>query len=212
MKDNLVFVLIVFLFVITIFVYFPNQQNKKLSIQKNEKIIKVEQDSEYAAVITKDMDNNIYDVNNLTPAETDKMDKFNEFKISNVKILNKEFIEQDTFIFNEHINLVFDYELPEGFYTFRIETIPDMEINLKDDILRQGKGTTNEKPLIFAVKNKMNLDDTNINKINILVFQTNDYEVPVFNQVIDTNIIIKNLKINLIREEDFTSPLILGNT
>ena len=87
-----------------------------------------------------------------------------------------------------------------------------MEINLKDDILRQGKGTTNEKPLIFAVKNKMNLDDTNINKINILVFQTNDYEVPVFNQVIDTNIIIKNLNINLIREEDFTSPLILGNT
>ena len=212
MKDNFIFVLVVFLFIVTILVYFPNQKNKKLSIQKNEKIIKVEQDAEYAAVITQDMNNNSNNKNNLSPAETEEQIKIAQFKISNVRFLDKESIVKETFIFNEKIQIVFDYELPEGFYTFRIETIPDIDINLKDDILRQGNGATDENPLVFSVKTTQNLQEVNIKKINILVFQTNDYEVPIYNQVIDTNIIIKNLKINLIREEDYTTPLILGNT
>ena len=212
MKDNFIFVLIVFLFIVTILVYFPNQRNKKLSIQKNEKIIKVEQDAEYAAVITQDMNNKSNNINNLSPAETEEQIKISQFKISNVRFLDTESIVKETFIFNEPIQMVFDYELPEGFYTFRLETIPDIDIKLKDDILRQGKGSVDENPLIFSVNTRKNLQDVNIKKINILVFKTDDYEVPIYNQVVDTNIIIKNLKINLIREEDFTSPLILSNT
>lgn len=212
MKDNFIFVLIVFLFIVTILVYFPNQKNKKLSIQKNEKIIKVEQDAEYAAVITQDMNNKSNNINNLSPAETQEQIKISQFKISNVRFLDTESIVKETFIFNEPIQMVFDYELPKGFYTFRLETIPDIDINLKDDILRQGNGATDENPVVFSVNTTKNLQDVNIKKINILVFKTDDYEVPIYNQVVDTNIIIKNLKINLIREEDFTSPLILSNT
>lgn len=216
MKDNLVFILIVFLFIVIIFSYFPNQKNKKLKIQKNEKVIKVEKDQDYAAVVTQNINNKIISNNQLSNLELSSMEsnrneKITNFKISNIKILDNEMETKDTFIFNENIKIIFDYELPEGFYTFKLETIPYVKINMKVDILRQKNGSTNNTPLLFNVLSSNNLDDIKIKKINIQVFKTNDFEIPVYNQVIDTNITIKNLNINLIREEDFTTPLILGN-
>lgn len=216
MKDNLVFILIVFLFIVTILVYFPNQKNKKLQIRKNEKVIQVEKDNNYAAVVTQDVDNKIIPNSpltelELTPIESNRLEKIKEFKISNVKILDSEMETKDTFIFNEFIKIVFDYELPEGFYTFGLETIPDIKINMKDDILRQGDGSTDDMPLIFSVSGDHDLEDLKIKKINILVFKTNDFESPVYNHVMDTNITVKNLNINLVREDDYTTPLILGN-
>ena len=217
MKDNLVFILIVFLIIVTILVYFPNQRNKKLRIKKNEKIIKVEQDKEYAAVVSQDINNkmlsnSVLPNQILSPIDSNNLQKTQEFKISNIKILNPEFQEKDTFIFNESIKIVFDYELPPGFFTFKLETIPFIEINLVDDILRQGRGKTDKVPVSFSVRSGNNLEDIKISKINILVFKTDDYNIPKYNQVIDTNITIKNLNINLIREDDYTTPLILGNT
>ena len=217
MKDNLVFILISFLLIVTVLVYFPNQKNKKLRIKKNEKIIQVEQDKDYAAVVTQDTNsktlfNSVENNMLISPVDSDTLQNDTEFKISNIKILDLESQEKDIFVFNETLKIVFDYQLPEGFYTFKLETIPAIDINLTDDILRQGKGNTNDKPLSFSVKSSYNLDDIKINKINILVFHTDDYNIPKYNQVVDTNITIKNLNINLIREDDYTTPLILGNT
>ena len=131
----------------------------------------MEQDEEYAAVITQDMNNKSNNYNNLSPAETEEQIKISQFKISNVRFLDTESIVKETFIFNEPIQMVFDYELPEGFYTFRLETIPDIDIKLKDDILRQGKGSVDENPVIFSVNTTKNLQDVNIKKINILVLK-----------------------------------------
>ena len=217
MKDNFIFILITFLFIVTILVYFPNQRNKKLRIQKNEKIIKVEQDKEYAAIVSQDVNNKVQS-NSIIPNQkisstnSNYLENIQKFKISNIKILNSEFQEKDTFIFNESIKLVFDYQLPVGFYTFKLETIPFIKINLVDDILRQGIGKTNKVPLSFSVETEYSLEDIKISKLNILVFKTDDYNIPKFNHVIDTNLTIKNLNINLIREDDYTTPLILGNT
>ena len=66
-------------------------------------------------------------------------------------------------------------------------------------------------PIVFNVINTQDLQDIIIDEINIQIFKTDDYENPVFNYIHPSNITIKNLKINLIREEDYTTPLILGN-
>ena len=93
-----------------------------------------------------------------------------------------------------------------------MKTIPELKIKLKDDILRTKKGSTEKNPLVFSVSNTEDLKDIIIDEINIQIFKTDDYENPVFNYIYPANITIKNLKVNLIREDDYTSPLILSNT
>ena len=205
LQDNIIFILIVFFFVFIILSFFPNRKSKKFQIEKDDKVLKVETDVSYAAIISQDINN----TNNINSPSVSNM--INKFKLSNLKIQDLEETEKDTFIFNENINLVFDYQLPPGYFTFKVEVFPENKINIKKDILRTGKGNTKEKPLEFTIIDRQNFEDIQIEKINILVYQTTDYEIPVFNQVFDVNIIVKNLNINLIREEDFTTPLILNS-
>ena len=65
---------------------------------------------------------------------------------------------------------------------------------------------------MFSVNNTEKLEDIIIEELNIQIFKTDDYEIPVYNYIYPANITIKNLKINLIREDDFTTPLILRDT
>ncbi len=211
MRDNIIFVLIVFLFILTIFIFFPNQKNKKFKLDKNDIILKVEQNNNYAAIISKNNNQEINNSNRITESGAPS-DEIPKFKISNVRILDANQDIKNTFIYNENIFLHFDFELPEGFFTFKVVTIPELNIKLKDDILRTKKGNTEKQPVVFNVTNTENLEDIIIDEINIQIFKTDDYENPVFNYIHPANITIKNLKINLIREEDYTSPLILGNT
>ena len=74
MKDNLVFLLIVFLFIVTILVYFPNHRSKKLKIQKNEKVIQVERNNNYAAVVTQDINNKIISNTLISDVELSTME------------------------------------------------------------------------------------------------------------------------------------------
>lgn len=208
LQDNIIFVLIVFFFVFIILSFFPNSKSKKFRIEKDETIIKVETDPSYAAIISQDSNNNSNNVNSPSITNTNTSSKF---KLSNLKILDKENMEKDTFIFNENINLVFDYELPPGYFTFKVETIPEVKINLNKDILRTGKGNTKENPLELSINYRQKFEDILVEKINILIYQTADYEIPVYNQVFNVNITIKNLNINLIREDDYTSPLLINS-
>ena len=205
LQDNIIFVLIVFFFVFIILSFFPNSKSKKFRIEKDETVIKVETDPSYAAIISQDSNNN---VNSPSITNTNTSSKF---KLSNLKILDKENMEKDTFIFNENINLDFDYELPPGYFTFKVETIPEVKINFKKDILRTGKGNTKENPLELSINYRQKFEDILVEKINILIYQTADYEIPVYNQVFNVNITIKNLNINLIREDDYTSPLLINS-
>ena len=209
MRENLIFTLMVFFFITIIFIFFPNQKNKKIKIDKNDIIIKVEKNDNYAAIISKN--NNTIEENKIIGSPSADIKEL-QFKIENIRVLDKNQDLKNTFIFNELIYLYFDFELPTGFYTFKIETIPELTINVKDDVLRTGKGNTEKKPIIFSVLNTQNLEDVKLDEINIMIFKTDNYENPVFNYIHPTNITIKKLKINLIREEDFTSPLILSNT
>ena len=52
MYDNLIFILIVFFFIMIIFIFFPNQKSQKISVNQDDIILKVENDS-YAAIISK---------------------------------------------------------------------------------------------------------------------------------------------------------------
>jgi hypothetical protein len=211
LQDNIIFVLIVFFFVFIILSFFPNSKSKKFRIEKDETIIKVETDPSYSAIISQDSNNNSNNVNSpsITNTNTNSSSKF---KLSNLKILDKENMKKDTFIFNENINLVFDYELPPGYFTFKVETIPEVKINLNKDILRTGKGNTKENPLELSINYRQKFEDILVEKINILIYQTADYEIPVYNQVFNVNITIKNLNINLIREDDYTSPLLINSS
>lgn len=211
MRDNLFFILIVFFFVVIIFIFFPNQKNQKIQVDKDDIIIKVEKNDNYAAIISKDNNlNNNRETNKIYNSPSNSETEF--FEISNIKILDYNQESKNTFIFNENIFIYLDYLLPEGFFTFKVKTIPELKIKLKDDILRTKKGNTEKNPIVFSVANTEDLEDVIIDEINIQIFKTTDYENPVFNYVHPANITIKNLKINLIREDDFTSPLILGNT
>ena len=212
MYDNLIFILIVFFFIIIIFIFFPNQKSQKISVNQDDIIIKVEKNDSYAAIISKNntdiKEDNINDNLKLSPS----MENEKKYIISNLRILDFNQESKNTFIFNEKIYLYFDYELPEGFFTFKVKTIPELSINLKEDILRTKKGSNEKNPIVFSVNNTEKLEDILIEELNIQIFKTDDYEIPVYNYIYPANITIKNLKINLIREDDYTTPLILSNT
>lgn len=212
MYDNLIFILIVFFFIMIIFIFFPNQKSQKISVNQDDIIIKVEKNDSYAAIISKNntdiREDNINDNIKLSPS----MENEKKYVISNLRILDFNQESKNTFIFNEKIYLYFDYELPEGFFTFKVKTIPELSINLKEDILRTKKGSNEKNPIVFSVNNTEKLEDIIIEELNIQIFKTDDYEIPVYNYIYPANITIKNLKINLIREDDYTTPLILSNT
>ena len=211
MRDNLFFILIVFFFIVIIFIFFPNQKSQKIQVDKDDIIIKVEKNNNYAAIISKDNNlNNNEEKNKIynSPSNSEP----GNFEISNIKILDYNQESKNTFIFNENIFIYLDYVLPDGFFTFKVKTIPELKIKLKDDILRTKKGSTEKNPLVFSVSNTEDLKDIIIDEINIQIFKTDEYENPVFNYIYPANITIKNLKVNLIREDDYTSPLILSNT
>tara|TARA_X000000950_G_C13709700_1_gene575665 strand:+ start:281 stop:925 length:645 start_codon:yes stop_codon:yes gene_type:complete len=213
MKDNLIFILVVFFMVVIIMFFFPNFKNKKIKIEKNNKILKVETDPEYAAIVSQNNNskNSINSMNSINSKKSpSSSDIITEFKIKNIKLLDMERQEKNTFIFNEIIYIIFDYELPKGYFTFQIETIPDVKIQINKDILRTGKGSTAEKPVLLKVNYGLNMEDIILEKINILVYKTTDFENPVFNYVKDVNITIKNLNVNLVREEDYTTPLLIN--
>ena len=120
MRDNIIFMLIVFLFVLTIFIFFPNQKNKKFRLDKNDIILKVEKNDNYAAIISK---NNNQEINNVksnnkagSPSEETNIPKF---KISNVRILDANQDNKNTFIYNDNIFLYFDYEFLKVFLLLR---------------------------------------------------------------------------------------------
>ena len=209
MYDNLIFILIVFFFIFIIFIFFPNTKSQKIKVDQNDIILKVEKNDSYAAIISKN-NNQENEIENeyISPIDSNQQ----KFEISNIKIMDYKEESKNTFIFNEKIFLYFDYDLPDGFFTFKIKTIPELSINVREDILRTKKGNTEKNPIIFSVNNTEKLEDIIIDEINIQVFKTDDYEIPVYNYIYPSNITIKNLKINLIREEDFTTPLILSNT
>lgn len=211
MRDNLFFILIVFFFIVIIFIFFPNEKSQKIKVDKDNIIIKFEKNDKYAAIISKykKMNNNIENTIILnSPSDSYQ----HNFEISNIRILDNKQESKNTFIFNENIYIYLDYILSKGFFTFKLKTIPELNIKLKDDILRTKKGSTEKNPIVFSVSNTKDLEDVVIDKINIQIFKTDDYENPVFNYIFSANITIKNLKVNLIREDDYTTPLILTNT
>ena len=83
--------------------------------------------------------------------------------------------------FNEDILVTFDYEIPKDKYIFKLDFDIEFDNFQKQDIVRSGKGNTQEKPLIFKVLNyKIDIETININNINIQVYKTNNYDNPVF--------------------------------
>ena len=58
-------------------------------------------------------------------------------------------------------------------FVFKIETIPDIEIIQKQDIIRNGIGNTEKNPITFNVKGNHSIDDVS-ESINILVFSTDN--------------------------------------
>lgn len=194
MKANLLFILGIFLVVTLILILVPSKKPNHIdisNIQDNQKLVQISQNNEYTAQITKNIKRDIIPESNLSPEITTK------FKITNVKITDKNGEEKTTFIFNEDIMINFNYELPEGNYVFRLQIEPDLEIYQNEDILRKGNHNTEEHPLKLKILKNYGTKDAYINTIKILIYQTDNYDNPLFVYSQKVNLVIQNLKIKM---------------
>lgn len=191
MKYNFLFILLVFGIISIIFFLIPHRIKKKHK-RTGKKIIKKTNTQDYSAEILKDKNNRKNLISNEKPL----------FQIFNVRITDINGEQKTTFVFNEEILINFDYVLPPGNYVFRLELDKDLEFFQNQDILRSGKSQTDTKPLLLKIKNYIGLNDLQLEKIKILVFQTDNYENPLYVYNHNANLVIQNLKINLIKENN----------
>ena len=186
MKNNILFIIIAFMIISSIFIIFPHEKKLIKNNNKNDKIIKITNTNDYAAKIL--LNDNVKIKNNLN-------DK--NYNIFNIKLTDKNNIQKNIFNFNEEILLNFDYEIPNDKFIFKLDFDLEFEFFQKQDIVRKGKGNTNKSPLIFKVINyNNNTDDLQLENINIQVFKTNNYENPAFVYSHKIDIIIEKKKIN----------------
>ncbi len=194
MKHNLLFILGIFLIITLILVLVPSKKPNIINIsniEDNQKLIQISQNNDYTAQIMKNKKRDIISENNLSPEITEK------FKITNVKITDNNGEEKTTFIFNEDIMINFNYELPEGNYVFRLQIEPDLEIYQNEDILRKGNHNTEDHPLKLKILKNYGTQDAYINTIKILIYQTDNYDNPLFVYSQKVNLVIQNLKIKM---------------
>lgn len=120
-----------------------------------------------------------------------------EFKITNIKIYNKMEEEKNTYFLNETLYVIFDYELPNGIYFFKILVDIDSKNNNRDAKFtklvtkRKGSGTSKESPLGFEIFDTNDHSPVTIKKIKIIVYSAGEYELPV-------HVSVKNVNITLI--------------
>lgn len=191
MKYNILFVLLVFIIITIIFLAIPSRNFIVNKPKSNDKLIKVENTKEYSALVLKNNNNELKD-----------KQKPEKFKIFNVSINNDKGEQKNVYLFEEPIIINFDYELPKGKYVFKIELVEDVEFFHKQDILRMGKGSTKENPLLIKIMSSNSLKEVYLKNINILVYQTDKYENPLFTYTEPVNIVIESIKEKIVTNLD----------
>lgn len=189
MKYNILFLIIVFIIITIIFLIIPSRNFIVNNPKSNDKLIKVENTKEYSALVLKNNNKSL----KIKPEK---------FKIFNVSVTNDKGEQKNVYLFEEPIIINFDYELPKGKYVFKIELPEGVELFHKQDILRMGKGRTNENPLLIKILPSNSLKEVYLKNINILVYQTDNYENPLFTYTEPINIVIENIKEKIVTNLD----------
>jgi hypothetical protein len=108
--------------------------------------------------------------------------------------------EKQVYHFNEYLYVVFDYNLPQGIYYFKLwidlddynnKRVGDMKSNI---IRRSGSGTTSDHPLVFRILGEEDDKPVKIKKINIAVYSAGDYVLPVYTSSKNVNITLESLE------------------
>lgn len=185
MKYNILFLIIVFIIITIIFSAIPSRNFIVNKPKSNDKLIKVENTKEYSALVLKNNNKSL----KIKPEK---------FKIFNVSVTNGKGEQKNVYLFKEPIIINFDYELPKGKYVFKIELSEGVEFFQKQDILRMGKDRTNENPLLIKILPSNSLKEVYLKNINILIYQTDKYENPLFTYTYSVNIVIENIKEKII--------------
>ena len=235
---RIVIIVLVLVVVISLIYYLITIKNKNVVVDNNKIKVQSIKDSNYSINVYKnkrsinklnsvelgdpDVKKHKLEIKNLINANNNT----EKFKITNIKIYNKSEEEKNTYFLNETLYVIFDYELPNGIYFFKILVDIDSKNNNREAKFtklvtkRKGSGTSKESPLGFEIFDTNDHSPVTIKKIKIIVYSAGEYELPVFVSVKNVNITLiskfnnnlnKNNKLNLSNNEPVGNNNSLNN-